>query len=307
MTTPLISICIPSYNSLRYLPATLASIRAQTFTDWELVVTEDGSKEDVGPMVRAFAATGPQPVTYMRNEKNLGLPATRNAGIAAAGGEWIALLDNDDLWSPGHLADLVACARRWPAADFVHSGSVLFDSESGRELGLRAPSASAVREYPHSVYLGHYAVQPSSVLLRKALWARVGGFDPAYRYVEDREMWLRCARAGAVFAFTGHNTCLYRKHATAMTTHAGPMALACARVFEQHLDWDVVAPAIRRRLTAEAWTSAGRLILRTAPAAARDCFVRAWRIHRTPRVACYWLAAWAGGLLAAPGSAARIS
>jgi len=296
MSTPHLSICIPSYNALRYLPATLASIRAQTFADWELIVTEDGSPDDVGPMVRAFAATGPQPVTFMRHDQNQGLPATRNAGIAAAGAEWIALLDCDDLWAPEHLADLVASTELHPAADFVHAGSVLFDSESGRELGIRAPSAADVRDFPRSVYLGSYAVQPSSVLLRKALWARVGGFDPAYRYVEDREMWLRCARAGAVFAFTGRNTCLYRKHATAMTTHAAPMALACARVLQQHLDWDVAKPALRRRLTAEAWTSAGRIVLRTAPATARDCFARAWRVRRTPRVAAYWLAAWAGGL-----------
>jgi GT2 family glycosyltransferase len=292
MNSPFVSICIPAYNALRYLPATLASVRAQTCPDWELIVTEDGSKEDVEPMVRAFAATGPQPVTFMRHAKNQGLPATRNAGIAAARGDWIALLDCDDLWAPEHLADLVACLQLHPTADFVHSGSVLFDSDSGRELGIRAPSESAVRDYPRSVYLGHYAVQPSSVLLRKALWTRVGGFNPAYRYVEDREMWLRCARAGAVFAFTGRHTCLYRKHATAMTTHAGPMALASARVFQQHLDWDVAAPALRQRLTAEAWTSAGRIVLRTAPVAARDCFARAWRVRRTARVACYWLATW---------------
>jgi glycosyltransferase involved in cell wall biosynthesis len=291
MAAPLISICIPSYNALRYLPATLASVRAQTFADWELVVTEDGSPQDVGPLVRAFAAQGPQPVSYHRHEKNLGLPATRNSGIAAARGTWIALLDCDDLWAPGHLAGLAACARERPAADFVHAGSILFDSETGREVEIRAPSPAAVRDYPRSLYVGDYAVQPSSVLLKKSLWARVGGFNPACRYVEDREMWLRCARAGAVFAYTGHPTCLYRKHANAMSTHAGPMALACAEVLTQHLDWAAIEPALRRRLTAEAWISAGRIPLRSGPRVARDYFLRAWRIRPSPRVAAYWLAA----------------
>jgi hypothetical protein len=157
-----------------------------------------------------------------------------------------------------------------------------------------------VLDYPRSLYLGQYVVQPSSVLLKKNLWKRVGGFNPDYRYVEDREMWLRCARAGAVFAFTGGNTCRYRKHATALTTHAAPMALASARVLQQHLDWDVIAPAMRRRLTAEAWTSAGRLALRAAPHLARDCFSRAWRVRRSPRVACYWLTASLLGLKPLP-------
>jgi len=293
---PLISICLPAYNSGRYLPATLACVREQTYANWELIVTEDGSPAPVEAMVLAFARSGPQPVTYQRHETNQGLPATRNTGIAAARGAWIALLDSDDLWTPDHLADLVARAAERPAAEFVHAGSVLFDSESGTTLEIRAPSMDAVADFPRSLYLGAYIVQPSSVMLQKALWTRVGGFNPAFRYVEDREMWLRCARARARFSFTGRNTCLYRKHATALTTHAGPMALASAQVLQQHLDWSEIAPGLRRRVTAEAWTSAGRLVLRSAPHHARSYFSSAWRIRRSLRVGCYWLAAWIGSL-----------
>jgi len=291
MTAPLISICIPAYNARRYLPATLASVRAQTFTDWELIVTEDGSAEDSENLVLAFASAGPQSVSYQRQEKNLGLPATRNTGIAAARGKWIALLDSDDLWTPGHLAGLAACAQRLPTADFVHAGSVLFDSASDRQMETRAPSPAVIRDFPRSLYVGDYAVQPSSVMLRKDLWAGVGGFNPACRYVEDREMWLRCARAGAHFAYSGGNTCLYRQHAGALSTHAGPMALASAAVLQQHLDWGAIDPELRRRRTSEAWISAGRLPLRHAPRLARDCFGRAWRIRPTARAAAYWLAA----------------
>lgn len=304
MNQPLISICIPSYNARRYLPATLASIRAQTFTDWELVVTEDGSDEDIAPLVRDFGLGGPQPVLYQRHAINRGLPAARNTGIGAARGTWIALLDCDDLWTPNHLAGLVDATRLWPAADFVHAGSVLFENETGRDVGIRAPSPAAVRAYPLSLYLGDYAVQPSSVLLRKALWERVGGFNPACRYVEDREMWLRCARAGAVFAYSGRNTCRYRQHAQAMSRHAGPMALACAAVLQQHLDWTAIPAPLRRSETAMAWISAGRIPLRTTPRVARDCFARAWRIRPSPRAAAYWLAAC---LLALPRPARTVS
>lgn len=291
MKNPLITVCVPAYNAGRYLPETLASLRAQTFADWELIVTEDGSNEPVEALVNTFAATVPQSVTYQRHAHNRGLPATRNTGIAEACGEWVALLDSDDLWTPEHLADLVRCAGRRPQADLVHSGSILFASHTGLPFEIRAPSASVIRNYPRSLYLGDYIVQPSSVMLKKSLWTRVGGFDPDYRYVEDREMWLRCARAGALFAYSGRNTCRYRKHAAALTTHAGPMALASARVFQQHLDWEIIDGARRRRITAEAWTSAGRLVLRATPVLARDCFSRAWSAHHSLRIGAYWLVA----------------
>jgi glycosyltransferase involved in cell wall biosynthesis len=292
MHTPFISICIPAHNARRYLPETLAGVRAQTFPDWELIVTEDGSPEPVADLVHAFAQSVPKTVVYLRHEYNRGLPTTRNTGIAAARGGWIALLDSDDLWTPEHLASLVACATLQPAADLVHAGSVLFSSDTGVDTGIRAPSAAAVRAFPRSLYLADYIVQPSSVLMQKSLWARVGGFNPDYRYVEDREMWLRCARAGARFAYTGRNTCRYRKHAAAISTQTGPMALDCAMLLEQHLDWEAVDRGLRRRCTAEAWISAGRITLRSQPRRARDCFSRAWRIRRTPRTACYWLASY---------------
>ncbi len=79
---PALSVCVPAYNADRFLAETLESVRNQTFTDWELVVTEDGSRDGTERIVRDFAATVKQPVRYLRHEKNRGLPATRNTGIA---------------------------------------------------------------------------------------------------------------------------------------------------------------------------------------------------------------------------------
>lgn len=235
MKPPLISICIPAYNAERFLPATLESVRAQRFTDWELIVTEDGSKDATEDIVREFARSVPQPVRYDRHTQNLGLPATRNTGIASARGEWIALLDSDDVWTTGHLEAAAALMPGSPA-ELIHAGSVLFDSDSGRELEVRAPSSQMVTEFPRSLFNGEYVIQPSSVVLRRRLWEDVGGFDPTFRYVEDREMWIRCARTGAQFVYTGLNTCLYRKHSAAISRHGFAMALASARVYEKNID-----------------------------------------------------------------------
>src|SRR5688500_1011009 len=103
MTVPRISICIPAYKAERYFEATLASVRAQTFSDWELIVVEDGSRDRTEEIVQDFGRQGQQPVRYFRHDQNQGLSATRNTGFAQARADVLALLDADDLWRPEHL------------------------------------------------------------------------------------------------------------------------------------------------------------------------------------------------------------
>lgn len=296
MPSPAVSICIPAYKAERYLRETLDSARAQTFTDWELIVTEDGSRDATEQIVKDFAATVSQPVVYHRHDPNRGLPATRNHGISTATAPWIALLDSDDLWLPTHLEDVMRRAARGDA-DLVHAGSQLFDSDSGKDLELRVPTSEDIAAFPVSLYDGSYIIQPSSVLLSRDLWKKVGGFNPEFRYVEDREMWLRCARASGRFAYTGNVTMRYRKHASALSKHAAPMALALAQVCEQHVDWSALPKPLRREKTVGAWTAAGRISLREQPRAAARYFANALRHNRlNPRLWAYWTTATALGL-----------
>jgi glycosyltransferase involved in cell wall biosynthesis len=274
---PLVSICIPAYQAEIYLPEALASVRTQSFTDWELIVTEDGSHDAAEALVADFARSVSQPVRFERHTQNKGLPATRNSGIGTATGAYIALLDADDYWDSKHLQTAVAIITE-TGASLAHAGSVLFDSESGNTLGIRAPSTGAIESFPQSLFLAEYIIQPSSVVLARTLWDRVGGFNETYRYVEDREMWLRCARAGARFAFTGQNTCYYRKHPAALSTHAAEMAIASARVFEQHLDWSQIPAQLRMQQAASAWVAAARILQRTEPSRSSAMLLRAQQI-----------------------------
>lgn len=287
---PRISICIPAYRADRYLAQALESVRNQTFKDWELFVTEDGSKDGAEAIVDLFSRTVEQPVVYQRHEVNQGLPATRNTGIASCHGEFVALLDADDYWAPNHLQTVLSKLLEM-GADLGHSGSVLFDSDSGATLGIRAPGCAEVDHFPRSLFVGDYIIQPSSVVLRRSLWERAGGFDASFRYVEDREMWLRCARVGGRFVFSGEATCFYRKHGSALSTHSGPMAIAWARAFDKQLDWEAIPEDLRRRSAEEAWIGAGRILQRSEPLEAARCLMRAWRVsHRLG------LLVWAGAL-----------
>ena len=287
---PLVSICIPAYHAEKYLAETLESVRGQTFAEWELIVVEDGSKDGTEALVNAFAQSVPQPVRYLRHEVNQGLPATRNTGIAASWGDFIALLDSDDCWLPEHLEIAVAkmCET---GADLVHSGSILFESATGRELEIRAPSPAAIERVPLSFFLGEYLIQPSSVLLRKSLWERAGGFDPAFRHVEDAEMWMRCARSGGRFLYTGRNTCRYRKHNAALSAQSAEMALASARALQKQIDWEAIPKTVRRNVISGAWMAAARILRRGKPRLAAECAWQAWQANPRPR-----LLAWACAL-----------
>ncbi len=275
---PRVSICVPAYNAEQFLPAALESVRNQTFKDWELIVTEDGSRDGAEQIVTDFAASVPQPVRYLRNETNLGLPATRNAGITASRAEVVAFLDADDVWEPNHLEATVGRLLS-TGADLAHGGSLLFDSDTGRELERRAPNQEILAAFPLSLFEGSYVIQPSSVVMRKSLWERAGGFDPSFRYVEDREMWLRCARVGGRFVYTGSVTCRYRKHGDALSTHAAQMAVACARVFDKHLKWNAIPKEVREDYAAGAWIAAGRILQREHPMEASEYLYRAWSIQ----------------------------
>jgi glycosyltransferase involved in cell wall biosynthesis len=291
MPDPLISICIPAYKAERYIGETLASVGAQTFIDWELIVVEDGSHDSTEEIVRTFAQTVSQPVVFLRHDINRGLPGTRNTAIGQARGDWIALVDADDLWTPDHLEHAIACARQ-TGADLVHTGVTMFDSDTGRDMRKRMPSAEAQADFPRSLFTGDYTIQPSSVLLRRDICQRVGGFDPNCRYVEDREFWLRLVRAGAKVRHDPALSCRYRQHAQAMTNNAAAMAEGVANVFERNADWDAIPRALRRERAASAWLSAGRIVLRDHPRLARVHFSRA--LHHRPwslRLLFFWCTA----------------
>ena len=146
---PTFSICIPAYHAERYLPETLNSVRGQSFCDWELIVIEDGSKDCTEEITRTFASEVSQNVVFQRHAQNRGLPATRNTAIAQSKSNFIALLDADDYWKPNHLAT-IAAKLSTIEAELIHSGSVLFDSDSGQTLEVRAPSPEQVRNFPQS-------------------------------------------------------------------------------------------------------------------------------------------------------------
>jgi len=276
MSTPAVSICIPAYKAERYLAETLASVRAQTFADWELIVTEDGSRDGTEEIVRAFAATVTQPVRYLRHDPNRGLPATRNAGFASAQAEWIALLDADDLWLPEHLAELHH-ARSSGAALLAFASSQIFDSKTGTHLELRDATPALTAASAESLYLGKLIIQPSSVLFSRALLEKEGGFSSEFPICNDLEFWLRQALGGATFVHSGRATCFYRKHPDAMSTKSARLIAEVGDIRRRYQTRVSLPRAEKIQLTTKAYLNAARIARTSEPRFALRCLVAAAR------------------------------
>ncbi|HZU60020.1 MAG TPA: glycosyltransferase family A protein [Solirubrobacteraceae bacterium] len=173
---------IPTRDRPRELERALSVVRGQRDIELETVIVDDGSRVPVKLPGGEDSTT-----RVIRLERSLGVAAARNRGVAAARGEWIAFLDDDDIWSPERLRLLWETANASPA-EIVTSGTAKLD-DRGRILSVRSlPEPANIRRALRSInVLGG----PSAVMLRRQLIDRVGGFDESLSVLADWELWLR--------------------------------------------------------------------------------------------------------------------
>jgi glycosyltransferase involved in cell wall biosynthesis len=189
---PLVSIVTPAFNSAAFIGETISGARAQTCADFELIVVDDGSTDGTVDAVHA-AANGDARVVVLRAAHG-GQAAARNAAFDVARGQFIALLDSDDVWMPHYLSSQLALLERFPdraivTANAINNGGPL----DGRPLwpstlGWRALSL-------RDLLLEEDAVCIMTVF-RRAVLDRIGGIDPRFTGNEDYEFWIRAASAG---------------------------------------------------------------------------------------------------------------
>jgi len=185
---PRVSVVIPAFNYAHFLPKAIQSVLQQTFCDFELIIVDDGSTDATAEVVKAYLKD--ERVRYIYQE-NRGLSAARNTGIRQARGEYIALLDADDLWLPEKLErQLQVFEREGSGVALVYCfieyvdeyGKVL---ESVKEPPVENPTLGDL------LYANWILGSGSSVLIKKEAFDRVGFFDEELRSLEDMNMWLR--------------------------------------------------------------------------------------------------------------------
>jgi glycosyltransferase involved in cell wall biosynthesis len=231
---PRVSVIIPSYNHAHYVQDAIQSVLNQDYDDYEIIVIDDGSKDNTREVVARFG----EKIRYIWQE-NKGLPGARNTGIKAANGDLIALLDSDDTWLPGFLSATVARLEGDPRLGAVHTGFYFVD-----EHGQRLPQVSTETVPDDQMYDrlldGEFFV-PAAVVTRRECFDRVGLFDEAFRGSEDWDIWLRVARA---YRFAGIPTPLvnYRMHSSNMTKDPEYMLNYQLMVVEKHFGLPDGAP-----------------------------------------------------------------
>jgi glycosyltransferase involved in cell wall biosynthesis len=167
------------------LPAALA----QEQVDHEVVVIDDGSSDGTSP---GLAGLHEPRLRVLRNDSPRGVAAARNRGLAEARAEWVAFLDDDDLWSPDKLRAQLAAADS--GADFVYAGGVVTDPE-GRPL--RDSPAPEPGTLARALARRNVIGGPSAVMVRTDTLRRLGGFDERFSLLADWELWIRLARIGS--------------------------------------------------------------------------------------------------------------
>ena len=185
MDMTLISVVMPAYNSEKYLRQAVESVLAQTVTDWELLLLDDGST-DAGPALMEQLAARDGRIRVHYNEQNLGVGQTRTRGVALAEGEWIAFLDSDDMWTADKLEKQLALLERFPQAALLYTGSG-FMTESGALIDyvLHVPEKIDRRRL-----LKQNLVSCSSVLVRRE-WMLRCPFPRRRDLHEDFFVWLQ--------------------------------------------------------------------------------------------------------------------
>jgi glycosyltransferase involved in cell wall biosynthesis len=193
---PTVSVTICLHEGSAYIVRALASVFAQTCQDFEVVLVDDGSTDGGADLVMR---TFDDPRLRIIRQANQGLGGARAAVVAAAAGEFIAFLDQDDEWLPDKLAEQVDLLRRRTRAGLVFTDCTYIDG-SGSDIGR----ASAHFGHASIDFTGPRAVRAlltrgcfidiSSVMARAAAICAAGGFNPRWRYVEDYDLWLRMAR-----------------------------------------------------------------------------------------------------------------
>ncbi len=186
MTSPLVSVVIPTFNRADWLAESVGSVLEQTYPQVELIVVDDGSTDPTPEVVQGFGDR----LIYMRVDHR-GVSAARNRGVAASRGTLVAFLDSDDVWQRDKVARQVALFRGQPDVQ------VCYTDEIWIRHGVRVNPKQIHQKHTGWLFepsLPRCIISPSSIMLRRALWNRLGGFDERLPACEDYDLWLRMTR-----------------------------------------------------------------------------------------------------------------
>jgi len=210
---PKVSVIMPTYNAAHFLPRAIESVCAQTLTDWELIVVDDGSTDGTVEVIRDYL-TDPR-IRFLQNPQNMGPSHARNRALDVATGQWIALLDADDWYEPQRLEKMVGTAEAFKVG-IVYDLLRWVDATTGEERRIFfssrcAPPSSPIRVSVEEAFRWHLVLKP--LMCRNLIAQHQIRYDPFIRVGEDylfqMQVFLKCGE-GAVVPEALYNYRLHR-------------------------------------------------------------------------------------------------
>ena len=275
---PLVSVIIPTYNGARFLAQTVESVLAQTYPNVEVLVVDDGSTDETPAVVSGYG----ERVRYVR-QVNSGTAAARNRGIARACGQYVALLDHDDLWLPHKLERQLPAFAGDPSIGVVFAEIEFFRTETGEVTAQYFPG---VELGPHDL-LAHRVLPIQTVVFRRSALEAVGPFDVSLRGTDDWDMGIRLA---ARFRMVGVPETLarVRLHPDQQGGDNLAMYRQARLVLRKHRTLHPRCQACR-----EAWAASRRILRADLAAVRKGQARRAWREkHHLMALLCAVAAVW---------------
>lgn len=199
VSSPLVSVIIPTYNHDKYLGRALQSVLDQTYTHWEAIVIDNHSTDNTDEVIARFI--DPR-ITYLKIHNNGVIAASRNAGILAAKGHWIAFLDSDDYWYPGRLEVVINAIKHDNTIDVISTNEIQIDLIEGRSRLLRY--GPFCKNFYKTLLTEGNKASTSATSVRYD-FLKISGIlfreNSRFVTVEDYDFWMLLAKAGAKFCF----------------------------------------------------------------------------------------------------------
>ena len=231
------SVVIPLYNKEHYIEKTIRSVLDQTCTDYEVIVVDDGSKDNSLALARKFESDRVRVIA----QENQGVSVARNTGILNANGELIAFLDADDEWRPEYLQTIDALTDSYPeSAIYVTAYAVNMGSGKINISTRLEPETGCLPSYWLTLAKGYDFVWTSATTIRRQALIDAGLFRPGERIGQDLDMWARVARINPRVAYSNHICVNYNR--AAEQNARTRVRVAWAGAFLRDLEEELVNP-----------------------------------------------------------------
>ena len=207
-----ISVVIPLYNKATEIERALLSVVEQSLAPREIIVVDDGSTDGSHLIVERIMREHPEANIRLERQENRGVSAARNRGISLATSKYIALLDGDDCYLSGYIAEVCRLMAYYPTADVYSTGFDIVNNDS--RYKANTPEQEGIINPAKEALEGRYPVIPSTATIRREALLSIGGFPEGMRIGEDQWVWVRLMQQGATFCFSPMTLVRYSRTAT---------------------------------------------------------------------------------------------